>query len=162
MKKYCIIEGFNNYAISSDGIMINVVTKRELSPQITTTGYIAYNVCQNGVKKRLLAHRMVALYFCENPYNKPYVNHLDGNKQNNRWSNLEWCTAKENDQHARQTGLKKQNKPIVATNILDNEQVVFDSIGECASVMGLNKGSIHRVLVGKRKKYKNHYFSYLA
>jgi hypothetical protein len=45
-------------------------------------------------------HRMVATCFCENPLDKPFVNHIDGNKLNNNASNLEWVTHSENMRHA--------------------------------------------------------------
>ncbi|CAB5305501.1 unnamed protein product [Rhizophagus irregularis] len=56
-------------------------------------------------------HRLVALVFCSNEEGKEYVNHIDGgNSTNNRASNLEWCTPKENVQHAVHFGLCN-NKP---------------------------------------------------
>lgn len=57
-----------------------------------------------------LVHRIVATYFCDNPEHKPEVNHIDGNKSNNRASNLEWVTRSENERHAYRTGLAKPTR----------------------------------------------------
>ena len=62
---------------------------------------------RSGKSVELMAHRLVAKAYIPNPDNKPFVNHKDGNKQNNHVSNLEWCTPKENSQHASSLGLYK-------------------------------------------------------
>lgn len=68
-------------------------------------GYPAVNCRINGKQKTLLIHRAIAELFVPNPDGKPYVNHIDGQKDNNDPENLEWCTHRENMQHAHDTGL---------------------------------------------------------
>lgn len=58
-------------------------------------------------RKDQFVHRLVAIAYLPNPENKQTVNHIDGNKENNHVTNLEWCTRSENSQHAYDTGLKK-------------------------------------------------------
>ena len=73
----------------------------------TTTGYKKVELAKDGKKKSLRVHRLVATAFIPNPMNKPYINHIDGNRINNCVENLEWCTQHENVVHAYETGLNK-------------------------------------------------------
>lgn len=59
--------------------------------------------------KMFSTHRLVAILFIDNPLNAPEVNHIDGNKENNHYSNLEWCTSSENKRHAFKIGLRTQS-----------------------------------------------------
>lgn len=83
-----------------------------LSPGITNKGYRVINVPNGKYKHKLVfLHRMIAMTFIPNPNNKPQVNHIDGDKLNNRVDNLEWVTCAENIQHAYKTGLNPGPKP---------------------------------------------------
>lgn len=161
IEKFVIINGFDNYAISNFGRIKNVRKNKILAPTINKNGYMGYVFCQNGIKKGFRIHRLVALYFIENPYNLPYVNHKDGNKTNNHVSNLEWCTAQENQIHARSMGLINQEKPIIALDINTGEKIAFKSIHEASAILQINSGTIVKVLKGKRNKTHGYSFYYI-
>lgn len=59
-------------------------------------GYIRFSVRVYGQFKHFAVHRLVAIAFIPNPLSKPQVDHIDGNKNNNKSDNLRWCTNKEN------------------------------------------------------------------
>jgi hypothetical protein len=70
-----------------------------------TGRYARCTLSKDGSPKSYSVHRLVALAFIPNPLNLPQVNHKDGNKFNNHYSNLEWCTSSDNTKHAYDTGL---------------------------------------------------------
>ena len=71
-------------------------------------GYMSAHFYCNGKRETMCVHRLVATYFVDKPEGKDVVNHKDGNKSNNHYSNLEWVTYAENNAHAIETGLKQQ------------------------------------------------------
>lgn len=81
-------------------------TPRILSQHADTKGYM---ICKIGGKSKKV-HRLVAEAFVENPLHRPQVNHKDGNKKNNIFSNLEWVTNSENQIHANKMGLNESRK----------------------------------------------------
>lgn len=70
------------------------------------SGRVYYNMVWMGFTKSVLVNRVVALRYLPNPDNLPQVNHIDGDKENNALSNLEWSTGSDNEKHAHRTGLK--------------------------------------------------------
>lgn len=68
-------------------------------------GYLHVTLVSGGHARTCRVHRLVAQAFHENPFDKPFVNHIDGNKKNNAAENLEWVTAIENTHHAIKYGL---------------------------------------------------------
>ena len=73
-------------------------------------GYLYTIISINKIRKTVKPHRLVALNFIPNPLNLPEVNHIDGNKLNNAFWNLEWSTSKDNIRHAYNTGLRVGKK----------------------------------------------------
>ena len=92
---YKPIDGYD-YEISNTGLVRSVKTGRILKNYLNSSGYCQVTLSKDRVKKRFLVHRLVGNAFIPNPKKKPQIDHIDGNKQNNRVDNLRWVTGKEN------------------------------------------------------------------
>ena len=108
------IDDFKGYYISKNGKVYcelgkgnrdknKTVKLYEIKPRLTRNGYCRIYARQNSTNKRkdLYIHRLVAKYFIPNPENKKYINHKNCIRSDNRVENLEWCTAKENNDYTR-------------------------------------------------------------
>ena len=99
MEIWAPIKDFPNYEISSWGRVRN--RKGQIMiPYKNHKGYLKIALCKDGIRYKRRIHRLVAQTFIPNPYNLPEVNHIDGNKENNSFSNLEWVTGEQNREHA--------------------------------------------------------------
>lgn len=96
------------YAVNQDGQVYSLRRGHVLNPKRNHDGYLRIQLYSVNGCEFVGIHRLIAETFIPNPENKPFVNHIDGNKQNNRVSNLEWCTQKENIAHAWETGLSNR------------------------------------------------------
>lgn len=120
------IKGYEDkYAISNFGRVKSLKPRYKDRDILKTSsdgfGYLRCDL--SNPRKTVKIHRLVAEAFIPNPYNKPTVNHIDGDKTNNRVDNLEWNTVHENNLHANRMGLAggvKHNK-----SKFTEEQVAF-------------------------------------
>jgi hypothetical protein len=107
------LDNFSNYEIGNYGNIRNKTTKHVLTPSIKS-GYLCVSLTtDNGDRKSMKMHRLVALSFIPNPLIKETVNHKDHNKLNNNLSNLEWATTTEQNQHKRKC--KKEVQELVSS-----------------------------------------------
>ena len=97
----------NMYLISENGDVKNILTGQLLTGYPDKDGYIKYYLCKSeSGYATVFAHRLVAFQFIPNPNNYPVVDHLDGIKQHNHYTNLEWVTVRENTLRAERMGLR--------------------------------------------------------
>lgn len=138
------LRSLERYLPRADGGVYKVASKQLKTP-INRDGYPTVRLYKNRKATSLKVHRLVAITFIPNHQNKKVINHIDGDKTNNKIDNLEWVTHKENTLHAYKTGLKKPPNPNANGEIqgeknsgskLTNEKVRF--IRKNARVCGGN------------------------
>lgn len=91
--------------VSGKGCVREIKKPVKMSMSFDNSGYRVVGLRKGDNLKQYKVHRLVAIAFIPNPLNKPCVNHIDGDKGNNKLENLEWVTVKENGTHAKNTGL---------------------------------------------------------
>lgn len=133
------VNGFDeHYAVSDLGNVRNLDTGSILTGDTNTMGYKRV-ILYYGKKCRFFVHRLVALHFCDGYAPDLVVNHIDGNKQNNRADNLEWVTRSANDRHAVRMGLKRPGNwvPVIWIDKGSGSVVrQYASISEAARTIG--------------------------
>lgn len=103
---YFVDEYGNVYSLYKKGARKKLNdTPLRIKQSVCGSGYPIFHKYEDGKRKTIMIHRVVAEAFIENPLSLPVVNHKDGNKYNNSVENLEWCSYKENSGHAREMGL---------------------------------------------------------
>ena len=153
-----VIWDWENYYVNEDGDVENNKTGKLLIGDVNNYGYYRVMLNKNKLRKRFFRHRLVGEYFVENPMDLPEINHKDGNKSNNFYKNLEWCTRSLNEQHCWDNGLKHynsgtiKNKPIIVTF---NDGIIkkYVSQGKLSKDINVSTQIISRWLNGTLKSY---------
>ena len=144
------IKGFEHeYAIDCHGHILSLLTDQYVTQTPDTNGYLKVTLMKDGKRYVRRTHRLVAEHFIPNDEpNKTVINHIDGNKQNPEYTNLEWCTQQENVQHAHTTGLQTKTSD---KSVVRGDGRVYRSLTEAAQDNNITKSAISKVINGKRK-----------
>lgn len=168
MNNWKMLKENNDYLINRMGQIKN---KKNviLKPGKTKNGYFTVSLTNNKKQRTYYVHRLVANNYIKNSNNYKEVNHIDGNKNNNRVENLEWCDRSINLTHAYKIGLKQKkygkehpnSKRVKQTNIFTGEIKVWSSLGDIKRTLGYSSGQISQVCNKKWKTAHNCKWEYV-
>lgn len=156
------------YKISNYGRVVSLANRKKQKHKLlscfkSNNGYLRYSFWKNGKMKHFSMHRLVALHFITNTYNKAQVNHKDGDKLNNYYKNLEWVDARENTIHAIENGLfcnyfgeKSRFAKLTESQVIEIYSLwkkSYTSPLELAIKFNISKDNIYNILRGRTWKH---------
>lgn len=142
------------YEVSNFGRIKNIKKNIILKPQINNHGYCMIALYKNKKFKNYRVHRLVAQAFIPNYDKKPVIDHIDGNKQNNHFKNLRWCTREENNNNPI-TKYRRLN-PIICKEL----GIIFETITEASKTLNINYSHIKNVLSCKWEQAGGYHWEY--
>lgn len=161
MEIWKVIEGYENYEVSSCGNVRSLITGKILKQRFQGN-YKFVTLYRYGLCKHFYIHRLVAQAFLDNPDNLPCVNHKNENKMDNRAENLEFCTHEYNMRYSR--NWEKSNEVTRKTVLQFTKSGEFvdeyESVAEAGRQTGIYHSSISSCCAGKRKSAGNYKWKY--
>ena len=156
--KTIVINGqeIKNYEVSEYGEIYSKISKKYLEP-VYMGSYLVVSLPINGKYRTVPVHRIVACTYLPNPENKTEVHHINGCKDDNCVSNLEWVTRTEHIQHHKETG--NWGRPSKSLYCVEND-TVYPTISDAARELNINPGNIWKVLNGYSFKASGYTFRY--
>lgn len=160
----------NEYQINTNGDIKSLKTNKTLKWFINNkNGYAYVTLCKNNKRKCYRVHKLVAITYLKNTNNKSEINHINGNKLDNRIENLEWCSSSENQKHAYKIGLQKPimsknnklSKKTIQYDLDYNIIKIWDSLSDIVRELNIKKQYISACCLGKIKKTCNYIFKYV-
>lgn len=148
------------FYITRDGHIWSSLSSKWISEaNLKYDGYVKVSMFSS-IKKHVvydLMHRVVALAFIDNPENKLHVNHIDGDKENNKVTNLEWVHPWENLEHARNSGARKRITDDVGIHKICKELESCSSPGIIGAKLGLPPYLISDIKKGAHRHISKQY-----
>ena len=109
MERWKTITNYSDYLISDYGRVFSKKSNKIMKLENLQGNYKRIQLSKKGKAKKILVHRLVALEFILKDINRPFINHIDENPENNFYKNLEWCTLSENSKHGTCQKRRKEN-----------------------------------------------------
>jgi hypothetical protein len=143
------VKGYKGlYKINREGVVINKRGK-VVGTELSQRGYVRVRLYKNNVKKNHKVHRLVAQAFIPNPRRLSQIDHINGDKTDNRVQNLRWMDNRENNNAFKSEHLNKQ--PVVIIGCFGEILRYFSSLREAASAIGVSRHGISAACRGLQK-----------
>ena len=160
MNKLYNIPNITNYKINKHGDVYSINTKKYIKPIKTPRGYVSYVLYSNNKRITMFRHRLLCMTFKpNNDKTKNEVDHINGIRGDDRLSNLEWVTRKENVRRYHKNKTKLQLKPVIVKFCKTGEVKEYTSHYEAAKCLGLHRYEIlRRISLGESHMHVDYTF----